>query len=118
MDEAKILDEANIDHKNKYEESIKTFADKLEEKINFLKGKAGEVEQSAKVTYHNRVELLKEKKEALTDHYEKIKETSESKWNDVKSEASKKVNEVKAETETAYTGIRDGFSYLFDKLKN
>ncbi|WP_425391946.1 hypothetical protein [Ekhidna sp.] len=61
----KILNEAEIDHKNKYEESIKAFADKLEEKIEFLKGKASEVESSAKESYDNRIELLKEKKEAF-----------------------------------------------------
>lgn len=118
MEEAKILDEANIDHKNKYEESIKAFADKLEEKINFLKGKANDVEESAKDTYHNRIELLKEKREALTKEYEKIRNTGESMWSEIKGEVSEKVKEIREETETAYTGIRDGFAYLFGKFKN
>ncbi|WP_420575365.1 hypothetical protein [Ekhidna sp.] len=118
MEEAKILDEANIDHKNKYEEAIKTFADKLEEKINFLKGKADKVEHSAKDTYNERIELLKQKREALSKEYEKVKNTGENKWQEIKGEASEKVKEIRTETETAYTGIRDGFSYLFGKFKN
>ena len=118
MEEAKILDEANIDHKNKYEEAIKSFADKLEEKIDFLKGKANDVEESAKDTYHNRIEILKEKREALIKEYEKVKNTGESKWNDIKGEASEKIREIREESENAYIGIRDGFAYLFGKFKN
>ncbi|SNS84552.1 hypothetical protein SAMN05421640_1489 [Ekhidna lutea] len=118
MEELNIINEAYINQKNKYEESIKTFADKLEEKINFLKEKASDVEQSARVTYENRVDLLKQKKDEALDHYQKIRETSESKWSEVKGEASAKINDLKDETETAYTGIKNGFSYLFDKFKS
>ncbi|MEQ9467364.1 MAG: hypothetical protein RLN88_08125 [Ekhidna sp.] len=118
MKEVKILEEANVDEKNKYEESIKAFADKLEERIDYLKGKASDVETSAKESYHKKIDQLKEKKEEFLRQYENIKETSEGKWEEIKGEVSLKVDKIKGETETAYTGIRSGFSYLFDKFKN
>ncbi len=117
MDEARILNEIDIDHKNKYEESIKAFADGLENRITQLKDKANDVEQTTREKYHEQIEKLKSKKEALLEQYQEIKETGEDRWNDVKSDVSKKVHHIKSESEEAYTGIRDGFAYLFDKFK-
>ena len=67
MEDVEILENVNIDNKNKYEESIKAFADKLEEKINHLKEKKQEVEQSARDSFNEKIELLKKKRQYLLD---------------------------------------------------
>lgn len=118
MEEVEILEKVEIEDKNRYEESIKAFADTLGERISSLKDKAHEVEQSARSSYNEKIELMNEKRKSLMNHYKDIRETSEARWNEIKHDTSDRVDEIKHETNKAYTGIKNGFSYLFETLKN
>lgn len=117
MRDEQILEDLNIESKNKYEESIKTFADQLASQITMMKTKVDEVEHSARDKYHEKIDQLTAKKEAMMQQYDLIKETSEEKWDAIKDEKAAKVDSIKEETQRMYTGIKDGFNYLFDAIK-
>ena len=118
MEDANILEKVETENKNKYEESIKSFADKLEEQINFLKDKKDQVEESAKESYNERVNFLKEKMDGLIDQYKKVEASSEEAWKNMRDETASTVDSIREEANTAYTGVKDGFGYLFDKFKS
>lgn len=105
-----------FEEKNKYEESIISFIDQVEERIEYLQESKDEVEERAKEEFQQKVDLLNEKKQALEEKAHEIKQTSQETWSKSFKSIDASIGDVAKETRNVYRGIQTGFGYLFDKL--
>ncbi|MEO9965418.1 MAG: hypothetical protein ABJF11_06510 [Reichenbachiella sp.] len=112
-----IQDIKESKNKNEYEKRIKKIADTLDERLSFLKNEKSKVEKSAIESYESKIRFLSDKRDKVALRLDEIKSTSQEKWNETYSSAHEEIKKISSEAEEAYVGMKNGFSYLFEKLK-
>jgi len=105
-------------NKNEYEESIKNFADALDQRLTFLKEEKSKVEKSAMESYESKVQYITSKRNEVETRLEEIKSTSQAKWNETYSAVHQELTKISSEADEVYVGLTNGFDYLFKKMKS
>lgn len=102
--------------KETYEKHLKGFAEKLDERIDFLEDKLKEVDESKRDLYQDNLEKLKDRKKKLAKKLQKLVNTNEQRWNEVYSDVEDKIEDNIREIESTYKKISDHFEHVFDKV--
>jgi hypothetical protein len=70
-------------------------------KIDLLKARADQAEAEAKIEYQNRIEDLRQKKEALQAKLTELQNASDAAWKDIKVGAEKAAGDLKDALQSA-----------------
>jgi predicted nucleic acid-binding Zn-ribbon protein len=106
----------DLKQKNEYEEKLKRFADDLEQRIQMLKNKRSEVEAEAVDKYDQLLTRLEKNLGDAEAQYKLAKSSSEEVWENLSQKANDKAKEISSEVDEAYSGIKNGFGYLYEKV--
>ncbi len=111
------MTEEQVIEENKYEVRIKSFADKLEYKINDLQEKKRNAEESVRTRYDESINAIQSAREDFLSKTQKLRDASGEEWNRYSDKVDTALESIEYEIDTAYEGIRNGMTYLFDKFK-
>jgi hypothetical protein len=95
-----------MENKQAYREKLEAQMREWSAKIDLLKAKADQVEAEAKIEYRNRIEDLRQRKEALRVKLSELQNASDAAWKD-----------IKAGTERAATDLKDALQSALAKFK-
>jgi hypothetical protein len=82
-------------NKEAYREKLEAQMREWSAKIDLLKAKADQAEAEAKVEYRNRIEDLRQKKEALRVKLGELQNASDAAWKDIKTGTEKAAADLK-----------------------
>jgi F0F1-type ATP synthase epsilon subunit len=95
-----------MENKQAYREKLEAQMREWSAKIDVLKAKADQAEAEAKIEYRNRIEDLRQKKEALKAKLSELQNASDAAWKD-----------IKAGTEKAAADLKDALQSALAKFK-
>jgi hypothetical protein len=95
-----------MENKQAYREKLEAHMREWSAKIDLLKAKADQAEAEAKIEYRNRIEDLRQKKEALKAKLSELQNASDAAWKD-----------IKAGTEKAAADLKDALQSALAKFK-
>lgn len=95
-----------MEEKKAYREKLEAQMREWSAKIDVLKAKADQAEAEAKIEYRNRIEDLRQKKEALRVKLGELQNASDAAWKD-----------IKAGTEKAAADLKDALQSALAKFK-
>ena len=93
-------------NKEAYRQKLEAQMREWSAKIDVLKAKADQAEADAKIEYQNRIEDLRQKKEALQAKLSELQNASDAAWKD-----------IKAGTERAAADLKDALQSALSKFK-
>ncbi len=74
-----------MSQKEAYQEKLKAQLDEWSADLDKLKARAEKAEAGLKIEYHNEIEQLRAKKEAVEQKLSELKNASEDAWEDIKA---------------------------------
>ena len=92
--------------KEAYREKLEAQIREWSAKIDLLKARADQVEAEAKIEYRNRIEDIRQRKEALQEKLKELQNASDAAW-----------KEIKGGTEKAAADLRDALQSALAKFK-
>jgi len=92
--------------KEAYREKLEAQMREWSAKIDLLKARADQVEAEAKIEYRNRIEDIRQRKEALQEKLKELQNASDAAW-----------KEIKGGTEKAAADLRDALQSALAKFK-
>ena len=93
-------------NKEAHRENLEAQMREWSAKIDVMKAKADQAEADAKIEYQNRIEDLRQKKEALQAKLSELQNASDAAWKD-----------IKAGTERAAADLKDALQSALSKFK-
>jgi len=93
-------------NKEAYREKLEAQMREWSAKIDLLKARADQVEAEAKIEYRNRIEDIRQRKEALQEKLKELQNASDAAW-----------KEIKGGTEKAAADLRDALQSALAKFK-
>jgi len=93
-------------NKEAYRQKLEAQMREWSAKIDVMKAKADQAEADAKIEYQNRIEDLRQKKEALQAKLSELQNASDAAWKD-----------IKAGTERAAADLKDALQSALSKFK-
>ena len=95
-----------MDSKEAYREKLEAQMREWSAKIDLLKARADQAEAEAKIEYRNRIEDIRQRKEALQAKFRELENASDAAWKD-----------IKAGTERAAADLRDALQSALSQFK-
>lgn len=95
-----------MENKEAYREKLEAQMREWSAKIDLLKAKADQTEAEAKIEYKNRIEDLRQRKEALQAKLKELQNASDAAW-----------KEIKAGAESAAADLKDALQSALSKFK-
>ncbi|NEP82826.1 MAG: hypothetical protein F6K39_34600 [Okeania sp. SIO3B3] len=92
--------------KQAYEAKTKAQIDKLNAQIDELKAKAKQAQADAAINYHEKIEELSTKRDAVKNKFQELQNSSEQAWED-----------VKVGFESAWNDLHGAFDSAISKFK-
>ena len=93
-------------NRNEFISKLKDRLDQLDEEIESLKQKSGQLEAQAKKEYENRLHDLRGKRREAKRSVDDLQSASEEKW-----------QQIKDETEHAWKALNNSFNYFKSHFK-
>jgi predicted phage gp36 major capsid-like protein len=90
-----------MENKQAYREKLEAQMREWSAKIDLLKAKADQAEADAKIEYRNRIEDLRQKKEALKAKLGELQNASDAAWKDIRAGAEKAAADLKDALQSA-----------------
>ncbi len=95
-----------MENKEAYREKLEAQMREWSAKIDLLKARADQAEAEAKIEYRNRIEDIRQRKEALQAKFRELQNASDAAWKD-----------IKAGTERAAADLRDALQSALSQFK-
>ena len=95
-----------MENKEAYREKLEAQMREWSAKIDLLKAKADQAEAKSKIEYSDRIEDLRQRKEALQARLRELQNASDAAWKD-----------IKAGTERAAADLKDALQSALSKFK-
>lgn len=92
--------------KQTYKEKTQLQLDKLNAQLEEIKAKAAQAEADAKVEYHNVIEELTAKRDALQTKLDELGTATEGAWKEIQTGAEKALGELQSAFDKAMTNFK------------
>jgi hypothetical protein len=93
--------------KEAYREKLEAQMREWSAKIDLLKARADQVEAEAKIEYRNRIEDIRQRKEALQGKLKELQNASDAAWKDIKEGTEKAAADLKDALQSALAKFKE-----------
>ncbi len=92
--------------KQAYEAKVKAQLDKLNAQIDEMKAKAQQAKSDAQVNYHNKIEELSSKRDAVKTKFQELQNSGEEAWEDLKGGFDKAWGDLQSAFDSAVSKFK------------
>jgi hypothetical protein len=95
-----------MENKEAYRKKLEAQMREWSAKVDLLKARADQAEADAKIEYRNRLEDVRQKKEALQAKLSELQKTSDAAWKDIKAGTERAAADLKVALQSAFSKFK------------